>query len=244
MSPHNSPPSNFDQKRFRGSGLPGFTLIELLVAMGLLATVMSLIYTSFFQISGNVTRLNAELERRQEIRLILELIARDLSGAKYLKGFVGRTTNPSGIQAEKTFALGTDYSKLSFHTASPTRFFRKIPEEADPGLHEVGYLVEESEEDGEILLLKRREDFYLDNDIDDGGVTVLMLKGVGVFKVEFLSGGTSATAETWGLTWDSNRSTTKGKMPKAVRITLSLGKEDEEPELEVVEFNLPAAVGG
>lgn len=55
----------------------------------------------------------------------------------------------------------------------------------DPQLHEIGYFLEFDQAEG-IVEFKRREDFYIDNDLTEGGRIQVLSESVSDFQVEFL----------------------------------------------------------
>ena len=62
-------------------------MLELLISVALLGLVMSLLYGAFFQISNSSLQVNATLETRQELRLLMKMVLDDLQSIKYLKYF-------------------------------------------------------------------------------------------------------------------------------------------------------------
>ena len=202
----------------------GFTLIELLVSLVLLSVVLVLVYGGFSQISEGARRQTFDLTEGQELRLLLRLVADDLQSAQWLEYYEKKTDVDvsTGIVADTVFEQGKDFSSLNFHTATATRFFRELPPETDPGLHEVGYTVRK-EEEGDRLNLERREDFYIDSDLEHGGRTTVLAEGIEDFLVEFLPPGsdTAGLEEPWQKRWDSNTQPENMRMPQAIQLTIS-----------------------
>ena len=222
---------------------PGFTLIELLVALSLLSVVLTLLFGGFFQISNSANRLNERLTQRQELRLLADMIAQELLAAQYLKE-LAKGGNSSGIVAETRPVGDGDFTRIDFHAAVPVRYYRQVPPERDPRLHELGYWVELDEDTGDPVLM-RREDFYLDDELSAGGESVRMAAGVEAFLVEFLpaeGAGSSETLEQWTDRWDSINAPNNAKMPLAIRLTLSLKVESGNPLSETHVVNLPGSL--
>ncbi|MCZ6628101.1 MAG: prepilin-type N-terminal cleavage/methylation domain-containing protein [SAR324 cluster bacterium] len=229
-------------RRARAPG--GFTLIELMVSLVLLGVILTLIYTSFYQISNGSKRISEELAEQQELRLLLTLIGEDLQAAQYFERFT-KDGNASGMVAVTDFVGNRKMSKLDFHANVPARFHRQVDPAADPLMHELAYWVEEDERDREVLVLKRREDFYLDDDMHEGGVTSELVKGVESFLVEFLPPAIrqSEFEDQWEEEWDSSDKTGTGRMPMAMRITLARRATPQARLLqETLEVNLQAAL--
>lgn len=228
----------------RRPGPGGFTLLELLISLALLSAVLTLVYGAFAQISGSATRLQDELTERQELRLLVRMISDELASAQWLEHAAGKSRPiRTGIVGETRFVEGDEFSFVSFHAARPTRFHRTVDPAADPGLHEVGYAVERSEE-GEALLLVRREDYYIDEDLEAGGLEVVLAEDVETFLVEYLAPGADPNAlETpWELRWNSPENAEQARMPVAVRLTVGLTDSAGNTLAETVEFNLPGSL--
>jgi prepilin-type N-terminal cleavage/methylation domain-containing protein len=219
----------------------GFTLVELMIAIVLLAIILTLLYTSFFQISTGTKRLQEQLAQQQEVRLLLKMIGDDLQAVQYFGGFVedgeGRK---SGLVAEEHAEGNEKFSRVHFHAAIPARFYPQVPPERDPGMHEVAYWVEPSKEDRERLVLMRREDFYLDDDMEEGGVSVRLAGEVRAFLVEFLpvKRRTEEYEDDWVLEWDSADRPKNEPMPMAVRVTLALPDKKGPPVSQTIQINL------
>jgi hypothetical protein len=220
------------------------TLVELLAALSILALVLTLAYGSFFQISGAANTLKGELSEQQELRMLLKLIADDLQSARYLSNFAakqaGKPGNASGIVARVRFVGQKEFSFISFHAATEARFFRQRPPELDPGLHEIGYGVQEDTAHNSISLV-RREDYYLDSDLESGGVTVILERRLETFSLAFLLPPVAAgsTTERWEREWNSMERPEGSRMPRAIRIGLGLMGRDGQPLRETLEVNLP-----
>jgi len=222
----------------------GFTLIELLAALAILALVLTLAYGSFFQISGAAIGLKGELEEQQELRLLLKMIADDLQSARYLTNFAAqqgsKPANPTGIIAKVRFVGKTEFSYIDFHAATEARFFRQLPPELDPGLHEIGYSVEEDTTTHTINLI-RREDYYLNSDLERGGVSVILTRKLETFSLAFLlpPDGVGSTTERWEREWVSSERPEASRMPRAIRIGLGLVGKDGHPVRDSIDVNLP-----
>lgn len=237
---------------------PGFTLIEMLLAILLLAVIVSLTYAAMFQVTNGAKFLTDEFTEDQELRLLLRMLAQDLGSVQYLKNYVAAapagSARQSGLIATTRFTGSSDFSALDFHTAVRSRQNRQAPEGSDPMLHEVGYSVREDLVT-HALQLVRREDFYIDDQMQLGGVTAVLASGIEVFKVECLVPAAAAgqVQEQWTQTWDSNMQTdaqtgtqtgtqTVVRLPAAIRITLGIAGKNGRHLKETVEVNLLAAL--
>ncbi len=222
----------------------GFTLVELLVSLMLLGLVLSLVYGAFAQISDAALTRRDELTEGQELRLLTRMIADDLAAAQWLQRYwdkgVGHNT---GIVGDTSFESGKAFSRLSFHAARPSRFQRGLALHEDPGLHEVGYYVALDEERTRLQLI-RREDFYLDDDLREGGLTVVVAEEIEVFRVEYLppDADPNALEEPWEERWDAPNRPAKTRMPQAIRLTLTRRDAAGRTYSEVLEVNLKHSV--
>ena len=226
----------------------GFSLLELLISIALLALVMSLLYGAFFQISNSSLQVTSTLEKRQELRLLMKMVLDDLQNVQYLKHFT--ESLQSTIQQRESgmivdSKLGPEnpetgeleeVSSLYFHTAVKSRFYPE-EKEHDPELHEVSYTMQENLDTKNWEFI-RREDFYLDNNLREGGKSYVLSEAVIGFELLLLesevalSGGGSQ--EEWTREWDSDEENCIGTFPKfgepfclprSVRLTMALKGE-------------------
>lgn len=244
----------FSGLRAHGSA-PGFTLIELLLAMALLAVVVSLTYAAMFQVTSGARYLTDSYSEDQELRLLLRMLAQDLGSVQYLKNYVqaspaaaaassGIGSAPaaprqSGLIATTRFSGSSDFSAVDFHAAVRSRQNRQAPEGSDPMLHEVGYSVRE-DVTTHALQLVRREDYYIDDQMQVGGVTAVLASGIEAFWVECLqtAAAPGQTQETWSKEWNSNTQPDTARLPGAIRITLGLAGKNGRHLKETLEVNL------
>jgi prepilin-type N-terminal cleavage/methylation domain-containing protein len=223
----------------------GFSLLELLISIALLGLVMSLLYGAFFQISNSSLQVKSTLETRQELRLLMKMVLDDLQNVQYLKSFAesGQSKNPqleSGMIAVST--LGpynpetgglVEVSSIYFHTAIKSRFYPEEKEQ-DPELHEVSYTMQENL-DTKIWEFVRREDFYLDNNLREGGKSYVLSEAVTKFELLLLESETALAGggyqEKWTREWDSDEENCIGTspqygepfcLPRSVKLTMAL----------------------
>ena len=227
----------------------GFSLIELLISVSLLGLVLILLYGAFSQISNLSIQVKSNLNSREQLRLIMKIVIDDLQKIQYLKYFaesekkdasrrqtgmiaerITGPTNPETGEIEIT-------STINFHAAINSRFY---PSEkvTDPGLHEIGYYLEENQ-DTETWDFIRREDFYVDSDIKEGGKKQILSQEVTKFDLEFLESETALAGggfvEKWVKEWNSDEYECGDPnvkenfcLPRAFKLTMSLKGEDEK----------------
>ena len=171
------------------AGREAFSLLELLVSVTLLGLVSALIYGAFFQVSNSSMSVKATLSLRQELRLLMKMVLDDLQAMQYLEHFVeSKEKKDSGIIAETLSGPeNSEVSRIDFHAAIPSRFFRDLKtvrEGMDPRLHEIGYVLE-LDPSIEVWQFKRREDFYVDDNLREGGREQVLSESVQEFSVSF-----------------------------------------------------------
>jgi prepilin-type N-terminal cleavage/methylation domain-containing protein len=226
----------------RAGGAPsGFTLLELLVAISLLAVMLALLFGAFSQITGGAARVQEQVDEQQALRLVTGLIADDLAAAQHLDGLKIKK-RATGIVAETEHIQRGEFTRIDFHAAVPARFHREVAPEQDPELHEIGYRVRESE-DRQRLELIRREDFYLDEDLREGGIEAPLADHVKAFRVEFLGprnpDASPAVPEDWRDGWNSADQKSGEELPRALRVTLTIVAKDGREIGETLAVNFP-----
>ena len=241
----------------------GFSLLELLISVSLLGLVMALIYGSFFQISKFSTTIKSDLNSREQLRLLMKIVLDDLQNVKYLKNFPisEKKLTPhrdTGIIAERIIdseqsakkgELG-EFSIINFHSAIKSRFYQE-KKESDPGIHEIGYSLEK-DPNSKTWNFLRREDFYLDNNLKEGGKTQIISRSVINFDLELLESETKLAGggfvEKWTKKWNSeenkcNNSNIKGNfcLPRAIKLTMALKGNDKRivSDSQVVNLCIP-----
>ena len=235
----------------------GFSLLELLVSVALLGLVLSLLYGAFFQISNSSLKVKKTLENRQELRLLMKIVLDDLQAVRYLKNYAA--VSSPGSQRETGLIVQTEMgprdsesgdaaeiSRVDFHASIPTRFFPGAKTH-DPELHEVGYSLIENVDTKEWEFI-RREDFYLDEQMSDGGKSHVLSKSITGFQVELLESetqlATGGTQENWASEWNSDEKECNKTeqepfcLPSAIKLTMSLKGENNQEVSDTQVINL------
>jgi general secretion pathway protein J len=227
-----------------GRAPSGFTLLELLVAISLLAVMLALLFGAFSQITGGASRVQEQVDEQQALRLVTGLIADDLAAAQHLDGLKKKKW-ATGIIAETEHIQRGEFTRIGFHAAVPARFHREVAPEQDPELHEIGYRVRESE-DRQRLELIRREDFYLDEDLREGGIEAPLADNVKAFRVELLGprnpDASPAAPEDWRDRWNSADQKPDQELPRALRVTLTVVAKDGREIGETLAVNFPTGL--
>ena len=221
----------------------GFSILELLISVALMGLVMSVLYAAFFQVSNSSLKVQSTLDARQELRLLIKIVLDDLQNLRYLKHFADSDQNETQQRETGLIAdlnLGPEnpdtgqieeFTSIDFHTAIKSRFF---PEDnsRDPELHEVGYTLKENTNTKKWEFI-RREDFYIDKDLREGGKSNVLSEEVTKFEVEFLESETALAGggfkERWTKVWNSDERMCHDLkikenfcLPRAVRLTIAL----------------------
>ena len=179
----------------------------------------------------------------------MKMVLDDLQNVQYLKRFAesGQSTIPrreSGLIAETKLGPENtetgeleEVSSLYFHTAVKSLFYPE-EKEHDPELHEVSYSMQENL-DTKIWEFVRREDFYLDNNLREGGKSYVLSEAVTKFELLLLESETALAGggyqEKWTREWNSDEEYCIGTsplfgepfcLPRAVKLTMALKGED------------------
>ena len=239
----------------------GFSLLEVLVAIVLLSTILALLYNAFFQISDATKDIADSLKAEQELRLLMKIVLDDLQAVQFLERLIVHNHADeaeyyhTGIFSRRI--SGPDEKRVNFihfHTAIPTRFFPQAIElEKDPELHEVEYYLD-FDAFSQKWLFKRREDFYVDADISEGGIEQILSESVVGFDLQFMEQNilqaNGELREVWVEEWDSREgdctaTPQPGKipcLPLAVRLTMALKRQNNLIVSDVLEVNLPLSL--
>ena len=240
----------------------GFSILELLISVTLLGLVTSIIYAAFFQISNSTLKIQSTLDARQELRLLMKIVLDDLQKVRYLKHFAESEQSETqqretGLIAELNLGPENpntgqieEVTSIDFHTSIKSRFFQE-ENSHDPELHEVGYSMQENP-DTKTWDFIRREDFYIDNNLREGGKNHVLSEEVTKFVLEFLESETALAEggfrEKWTKVWDSDERLCydlKVKenfcLPRAVRLTMALKAKGEKTisDTQVINFCIP-----
>jgi len=240
----------------------GFSILELLISVTLLGLVMSVLYAAFFQISNSSLKVQSSLDARQELRLLMKIVLDDLQKVRYLKHFAESDQSETlqrdtGLIATRNLGPENpdtgqieEVTKIDFHTSIKSRFF---PEgnSRDPGLHEVSFSMQENPDIKRWEFI-RREDFYIDNNLSEGGKYHVLSEEVINFELEFLESETALAEggfrEKWTKVWDSDEKLCHDLkvienfcLPRAIRLTMALKAKGEKTisDTQVINLCLP-----
>ena len=216
----------------------GFTLIEVVVGVALLATVMTLIYTTTYQSIRAKEKVDRRREIYHDVRVALNKVSQDISMAFLLNGDA-QTGRHEGRPTLSTVLRGIDSGnrdQIYFATLGHLRLFRGAKESESA---EVGYQVENDPKADKFdsLRIMRRESKWVDEDPEEGGSWFPLIGNVKHFNLEYYD----AKKREWFGDWSSEGDLQKGRLPRAVKI--SIGVADPDRDGETLIFQTMSLVG-
>jgi hypothetical protein len=123
--------------RFRANNRDAFTIVELLVATTILALMVGLLGTMTSNVSNVWASGNAQIDRRRNVRAIVDLISADLKGAMLPVDPAAESTRPNLQFMLNPGGISVDYK-------NPDAIFWQAPVASDQSrgdIAELGYFV-------------------------------------------------------------------------------------------------------
>ncbi|MDO8519706.1 MAG: type II secretion system protein GspJ [Deltaproteobacteria bacterium] len=202
------------------NGRRGFSLIEVLIGVAIIAGMSLLIQGTV----GRVLTAKEKVERRDGAiggaQIALSKMADDLA-MSFLAGTTLKGTNAGYETGMKGGADEINFTSLAhYHYQTDAK---------DTDQVSIGYALKKGA-DGEALY--RRESQRLSDKIDEGGKSYLLLGGVKEFKLEYYDMG----KEEWVAEWDTSQVSALGKLPAAVKISLTVVETEEGEEVATHPF--------
>lgn len=193
----------------------GMTLVEIMVAMTIIAIVSTLLYNSFSQTARIKSRIESQLEREHEIRSGIERMAQEMATS-----YISAQRNIN--EALRTMLTGFiakeegSNSKVYFSSFSHRRLYRNAHESDQ---NELGYFVARDPEDSSKEVLARREQRRVDDDLEKGGQTQILISNVTGFEVSFFD----PLTKEWSGTWDTTQSMGQpNRLPLQAKINVTV----------------------
>jgi general secretion pathway protein J len=197
-----------------------FTLVEVLLVMAILATIMTLMWSSFSQAARSKKRVEAAQERIHTVRVALLRMAREIEMA------YKADSNPIGSTEPRTRLVGIsrpDVDELLFSAFAHQRL-RGGAAESDTSI--ISYYGDRDPEDRRVLNLMRRETRRLQA-LDPAAVpgeSYVLCPDIARLKFSYYD----IRKKEWHDEWDTRVAGT-GFLPVHVRIVLTVldeyGKE-------------------
>lgn len=213
---------------------PGLTLLEMLLALSLMAIVLTLLMTQYFQSEKSHRRVATSISERQQLRLIRNLISSDLRSMVALPNLAENNPLLTALYFQNQESGGQPVDMLAFFVH---RTAMQHPEaaERDPELHEIHYEVYPADDADKPNLLYRVEGYYVDSNLQEEreGKKRLISDRLKKLNFQFLKDATGS--------WE-DKYTEKKKLPLAVKVEIALEFEGEL-QTDVFEINIRPPVG-
>lgn len=168
----------------------GFTLMEIMIALLVLSMIVTMIYGVFAQVVSGKEYVENGNEMYHQMRWAMEKMAYDLSCAYISKGL---NSHSQFLGINNQTQEGVPQDILSFTSFSHIRY---SADEKSSDQCEISYFVVQDLET-ETSILFRREDYTVDDDLNEGGEVLELVEGVVAFSVRYYNG------EEWTDQWDS-----------------------------------------
>ncbi|MCX5805945.1 MAG: prepilin-type N-terminal cleavage/methylation domain-containing protein [Proteobacteria bacterium] len=196
----------------------GFTLLEVILSITLSSLLLLTVYFTYFGINRSVDAASEGREVLEAGPVLLELIKQDLRG-------VAPPPKSQFISKIQDREEEKPSHRIDFITTSAmgdTAF----------GLSVVGYFTYNIPDKKEKIFV-RRESKDIKNELVEGGINYELSNIITSFKLAFYDG------ENWVDEWDSR---TLGKMPKQVRIMITLKDEKGFSKEFISDETIPSAL--
>jgi general secretion pathway protein J len=193
----------------------GMSLIEVMVAMTIFAVVASLLYGGFAQTARVKERVEGQLEREHEIRSGLERMAQEMTTA-YTSA--QRNINESLRTMMTGFVAKEQGSntKVYFSSFSHRRLYRNAHESDQ---NELAYFVTGDPNDSTKDVLARREQRRVDETLEKGGQTQVLITNVKKFEVQFFD----PLTKEWSTNWDTTSAGAQpNRLPLQAKISIKV----------------------
>lgn len=216
----------------RDSCSAGFTLIEVLVAVTIGAIVLTLVYSSLFQIIKTKERVEQTNSLIQQVRVLFTRMEKDLANA-YARG----QTAGSPV-SDQIYFLGTvegNNSRLAFTTFTRDTIYENNQSDQT----EITYFLRVNEQNNNLFSLYRRDNPYPGN--ENAGLAYPISENVVSFELyytdestfEFTTGGEKTKIREWN-------SLQIGSLPRAVEVNIVLRDDNGDERDFSSMFLIPA----
>lgn len=186
----------------------GFTLLEVLLAIFIGSIVLTVLYSSFFQIMKAKDIAESELDLYHEVRVVFSRMTEDFESA-YPRGEV---FNSSLIPASSFFSGTKDGDNSTVTLTSLSR--EPALNSTDSDEAQVSYYLEPVPE-SDLFYLMREENPHIG--VDSGGIKYPISESLVSFNLAYLTDNDSEEGFV-----DEFNSDQTGSLPKAVEVTLTM----------------------
>jgi len=194
----------------------GFTLIEVLISTLIMAMIAVLLAESLRSALNTPDQVLPVQQRYNAIHNAMERMARELASA-YLSMHYTETYEYSPHTMFKLTDSSTD-DRLDFTAFAHQKLYANVNESDQC---ELSYFLEEDKEERGLKNLMRREAVRIDEQPDKGGYVYVLLDGVKGLNFSVYD----SFMSEWKDEWDSWRVEQKDRLPRYVRIDLTITNE-------------------
>ncbi|AKF80806.1 general secretion pathway protein J [Myxococcus fulvus 124B02] len=191
----------------------GFTLMEVMVAVAITALMGTVVAMAFQTGLTAKETVEADADRYRQLRVAMNRMSREIGSAYVsdrfdLKRFRDQQDRPSNFVGES--------DRLLFTTFAHQRLYTDV-KESDQAV--VEYFVDASDDKTARGRqdLKRRVNPNVDDRMDRGGTTDVLLEGVKKLEFEYWN----SERKEWDDEWDTRRPEQKSILPTRVRVTVT-----------------------
>lgn len=209
----------------------GMTLMEIMVSMAILALIGMMTAGVVGQALANREKLEAEDGVRQQARMALNRISRELSLA-YL------TSNVSSPNSYRTVFVGKDDGEIDSLWFAALSHHRIYQDARECDQTELTYWGEIDPNDSGSYVLLHREAPRIDHEPDKDGVILPLAFGVKRLDFKYLDG----TNDEWADEWDSQGVEQANRLPRAVRVILVVEGPSSQSQDETKEYTYATTV--
>ncbi|OGL39483.1 MAG: hypothetical protein A3C43_07455 [Candidatus Schekmanbacteria bacterium RIFCSPHIGHO2_02_FULL_38_11] len=199
----------------------GFTLLELVVAIAIFAIISTFVYGAYTGTVSTTERAQKKIEFYQKARLVLSRISEEIEQAAPPRE-KGEMPDFSYFSGSNDEINGVNADELRFVSRADSGYSK---ESGKPAIVRITYRIEVASGEGnEYYVLIRKEDPIFFREDEEREKTEEFLEKCEGINFEYYSD------EGWVNEWDDQTSTgVEGRIPKAVRITLTLKDDEDKP---------------
>ncbi len=217
----------------------GFTLLEVLVSVAIMGMIMVLIWSTQSQSLNSKERIEKRDMVYQRGRVVLQKIADDLTmaflmGKPGAAGAAASTTTggtPTAPVAEivtvprpVTFFIAEDGGNRDSIRFTSMSHFRLYSGAKESDQCKLIYETQASTEEQGVVNLVRGETPWLDAETEIKTTPYVLGENIRDFDLEFYDD----RKEEWGKVWNTDVIDYQGRLPRAVKITVSFPDPDDE----------------
>lgn len=214
--------------------MKGLTLLEVLVAVSITALVLTAVYGAFTSNMEVIELARDKGQVYQTARIVMDRMIKDLECA-FIAAPIEVDTVKLGMVSEDEEIDGRPADRIHFSTLA---HLSVIAGAIQTDLCEVSYSLEE-DEDGDGLLLFRRDEPVPDDTLSEGGARQEMTEMVKELDLTF----EDEEGDTHDA-WNSLEGDQKDKLPSLIRIRMVLSGPQGYEYLFTTSVNPHAAAGG